>query len=196
MRLFLSVNSLIKGYYHISAIIFHNKIAFISFFFFLKMNFVKGTLFYMTMIKKILCIKTINVDRMFSWKGLIFTLMYGFGMIDGFEDIHKYIDYILLLVTFIRKPCQHYFGFRSVRKLNTFLYNLITRCSYHAGEVVGDHIPVQSSTLANGFHAHANGHLLVTGHRHFGHSFVQHPLLQVTMATTFIFDSMANVNVS
>lgn len=51
--------------------------------------------------------------------------------------------------------------------------------SDHAGTAVGDHISVQSQTAANGFHASANGRVLVVGDRHLGGPVVRHPLFQV-----------------
>lgn len=51
--------------------------------------------------------------------------------------------------------------------------------SDHAGKTVGDHIPVQSQTAANGFHASVNGRVLVVGDRHLGGSVVRHSLFQV-----------------
>jgi len=56
-------------------------------------------------------------------------------------------------------------------------------CSFysdHSGEAVGDHIPVQSPTVANGLYARVDGRVLAAGHDHIGRSSVQHPLFQVT----------------
>lgn len=70
--------------------------------------------------------------------------------------------------------------------------------SDHVGKIIGNHIPIQSSTFANGLYSYINGRVLVPSDHNIGYTSIQYTLFSVIVFLTikfmFIIDICLYVN--